>query len=382
MTLRKAIGSFVILLLSAFRPAPAHAQDSAYRLPLDLDRVARLESHGIPDTPQTLLAFVEAGFPPNALINDLPATPTEKTQLLIDAIVELTRQQVAQSVPVLLTLARGVPSAGMRRILQYDADLHRSGESRRFEEKAVAMLRLNAVVALGLIGGANLTADLTEVFNAERDPALKAAAALALASLGSSAGIGYLVEQAAGSDRATAAEAGTALEQITGQRIGPGPDDSAARRDEAAAQWRAWWKQNRKNFQPNRTAILARRLAAKPPRVLREPTTPRDLLDAMCYPEDPRWSLDPYFAYEKLSRMGTAAIEPLEAIIGDKRENIRIRRQAILAYGQLVSPRPIAGAELTDAERRAQRLFRGLRRDRDPEIREVAKQAVRRLAGE
>jgi hypothetical protein len=107
----------------------------------------------------------------------------------------------------------------------------------------------------------------------------------------------------------------------------------------------------------------------------------RELIDRIAYPTDPRWTIDAYDARERLRVMGPAAYTGLEKIIADKNENLRIRRQAILVYTQMLSAG--GGTALVvdkDTLKHAIKLIRHQRWwDRNPEIRSMARECLARL---
>ncbi|MCX8035834.1 MAG: hypothetical protein N3D11_02035 [Candidatus Sumerlaeia bacterium] len=327
--------------------------------------------------PAVLTHFLENGFAPGTQFSDLPATPSLKTQIVVDAVVECARQQVLSVAPTLGRLAFGLPSDGVRRIVQWDISQQRPSERLRFETDTMKTLRLNAVVALGLIGAPQSVYELAAVFEREKDGDLKIAAALALATLGSRAGLSYLVDETGRANRTSSVAAGEALAWITGLDYGPDADFPVARREESAAKWKAWWRREGRTFQPDRAQILARRLTPPIRPVPRPPRTVRELLDCVAYPNDPRWSVDFYTAHTQLLQMGAGALEELETVVKDKNENLRIRREAVLVLTQIIT-----AANRRPPAAQVQRAYRAvwwLRFDRNPEIREIARQCLPRL---
>lgn len=369
----------LLFLLSALPVCAQSTTTLALRALADPDRAERLRAHGISPVPAILAHFLENGFAPGTTLADLPTTPGLKTQIVIDAIVESARQQVRQATPTLGRLALGLASPGIRTILQWDMQQERSGEHGTFEANTMKTLRLNAIVALGLIGDPDRTYELTTVFEREKDAAMRISCALALATLGSRAGLSFLIDEVRRANRTTSVAAAQALKLITGFDYGPTADNPIARRNAAANDWKNWWKSEGKTFRPDRDPILARRLTPPIRPNPREPRTVRELMDRIAYPDDPRWTIDAYDAYERLRLKGTAALDELEQIIKDKNENLGIRRQAIITYTQMTtvgySDRPLA----THQPKRAYKTLRWLRWDRNPEISETVKQCLSRL---
>jgi len=378
---RLIAGVLILTALRAVAAAPALETVAPLPIPIDPARIERLRSHRVDVKPEGLTTFLENGFSTGVKLNGLPTTPVLKTRLAIDAMIELSRRQVRQAVPALVTLACGTPTPGVRMLILLDMDQARAGEQLRLRDELLRMLRLNAIVALGLIGGDH-AGELIRIFNELQDPGLKAAVALALATQDSDAGIGYLVEQTRSGDREIAVAAGQSLNYITGLGYGPSADDPIARRKEAADQWKAWWKKSRGRFRPVRQNVLAWRLRQPARPAPREPQTVRDLLDAVVYPEDNRWTLDGYMAYERLRQMGENTYKECERIMADKKENLLIRRQAILLYTQMALLAAGRDVKNSPDARKAYRLIRHLRWDKNPEIRQVVEKCLAQLGGE
>jgi len=346
---------------------------------VDGERVARLRSHGLAPTADLLLNFLKFGFAPGTQLSDLPPQPTLKTQIVVDAIVELARLRSTDALPVLVQLAQGSLPAGVGTILDWDAAQQRHAERARFRAGVIKKLRLNAIVAIGLIGGPDDAYLLIPIFEAEKDPDLKIPCALALATMGSRAGLPYLLREVRRANRTTSVAAGRALKFITGHDYGPAADDPISRRKAAAADWKNWWRKNGKTFRPDREQILARRLAPSVRPLPREPRTVRDLVDCIAFPRDPRWTIDSYEAFERLSTMGGEALAGLEKIIADKDESLTVRRRAILLYTQIVTAASGPAATGRGQRRNAYKTLRRIRWDRNPEIREVVRKCLKRL---
>lgn len=353
---------------------------SSPTLPADPARIARLRDHGLDTSAESLVSFLDRGFPPGTRFSELPGQPALKTQVGIDAMVELSRLRYSEAAPVFEKLARGEIPEGVRTLLEWDVAQQRRESRVSFEREIRRTLRLNAVVALGLVGTGRDTYTLFQIFKEAKDPDLKIPAALALATLGSGTAIPYLVKEVRRANRTTSVAAGDALTLITGRNLGPGADDPITRRKQAAKDWKDWAKTEGKTFAPKPAQIVARRTTPKVVPNRREPTGVHDLLDCMAYPEDPRWTIDPYEAHERLRAGGTTSMEELARVAQDKNENLKIRRQAIVMYTHLVtfSTRDSEGG-VSDIQRRTYKLIRGLRWDRNPEIREVARQCADRL---
>ena len=372
--------AFGVLLLVVVVPGYCQRPtSSSLTIPPDPVRVTRLRLNGLAPEPLILTHFLENGFAPTTKPTDLPTTPALKTQIVIDAIIESARLQSVQATPVLGRLANGIPSNGVRRIIAWDSEQLRSAERPRFEAETVKILRLNAIVALGLIGDAESGYELSTVMRLEKDPELKIPCALALAAMGWRSGLSYLIDEVCRANRTTSPAAAQVLKTITGRDFGPEADDPVARREAAAKKWKSWWHSEGKNFRPDRTEILARRLV--PPRrtIPRMPATVRDLLDCVAYPNDPRWAIDGYTAYSQLLSKGAAVFDELEKIVADKNENLRVRREAILLFTQMTTAAHGDRPAATDQPKRAYRAIRWLGWDRNPEIGETARKCLARL---
>jgi len=376
---RSSLFCALLIVATAFPVYSQPVTTPSLRVPSEPDRIERLRSHGLSPAPTILAHFLEHGFAPGTNLADLPTTPALKTQIVIDAIVESARQQVIPTAPTLGRLALGLLSPGIRTILDWDIQQQRSGERATFETDTIKRLRLNAIVALGLIGDLDRTYELLAVFGREKDPAIKIPCALALATLGSRAGLSYLVDEVRRANRTTSVSAAQALKFIAGWDYGPTADDPILRRQAAAKDWKNWWKRDGKTFRPDRNQILARRLTPPIRPNPRDPRTVRELMDCIAYPEDPRWTIDAYDAHERLRLMGVAALDGLEQIITNKSENLVIRRQAIMIYSQMATVAYARRTLPTHQPKRAYKTLWWLQWDRNPEIREAVRQCLPRL---
>jgi len=377
--------SSFILLLALFaaglsRPACSQTTSGpAVQAPPEPDRIERLRMHNIAPTPAVLTGFLQNGFPRGTRLTDLPTTPALKSQVVIDAVVEVSRQRVMEASPILGRLALGLPSDGIRTIIQWDAAQQRPGERAAFETDLMKRLRHNAVVALGLIGDPKRLYELAVVFDHEKDPNVKIPCALALSSVGSRQGLSYLIGEVGRANRTTSVVAGEALKYITGHDFGPAVDDAVARRNAAAADWKKWWKADGKLFRPDGEQIRARRLTPPIRPNPRVPRTVRDLVDCYAYENDPRWTIEGYDAYERLRLLGPDAFDDLEKILADKSESLRIRRQAIILYAQMTTIAYTNQPRVASQPARAYKAIKRLRWDSNPEIREAVKQWLPRL---
>jgi hypothetical protein len=363
-------------LLVAGLGHPVYSQTTSgptVQVPPDPDRIERLRVHNIAPTPAVLTSFLQNGFARGTTLSDLPTTPALKSQIVIDAIVEVSRQRVMEAGPILGRLTLGLPSDGIRTIIQWDVAQQRPGERATFETDLMKRLRHNAIVALGLIGDPKRLYELMVVFDHEKDPNVKIPCALALSAVGSRQGLSYLISEVGRANRTTSVTAGEALKYITGHDFGPTVDDPVSRRKAAASAWKNWSRNDGKLFRPDGDQIRARRLTPPIRPNPRDPRTVRDLVDCYAYDDDPRWTIGGYEAYERLRLLGPDAFDGLEKIVADKNENLTIRRQAIVLYAQMTT---IAYANQPGGTHQPQRAYKAIKRlrwDSNPEIKEVVK---------
>lgn len=372
---RSFLVGLAALATSAFVAASAAASSSGpVSLPPDPQRIERLRSHGLAPTADVIVYFLEQGFAPGTRLEDLPPVPAFKTQVIVDAIVEAGRQRMAKAAPILARVVEGRLTPGMKAILQWDLAQQRASERDDFKQQVLKALRHDAIVALGLIGDPAFGYPLRRVMSDDKDPDMRIASALAMATMGSRAGLPYLIREVSRANRTSSPAAAQALRMITGLDYGPAADDPVSRRRAAAKAWKKWWSKEGKTFRPDPERVLARRMtpAARP--IPRDPQTVRDLVDCIAYPTDARWTIDAYDAYERLRILGRRALEELEAIVDDKDENLRIRSQAIALYARMATLPHGSASGGSDPARRAYKKLRWLRWfDRNPEIRQAAR---------
>ena len=324
-----------------------------------------LAKHGIGLTAPELIKFLEDGFSGGINKDRLPVKPVEKTQLAIDAMARLAKLRSTESVPLLVRIAVMEMPAGIQQLLSFDLE-NTSPEGRNeFRQKSLRLLRYNAVNALGLVGDAHALNAVRNAFNAEQSPAARIQYALALASLGDSSGVDYLVEVIQVENRRESAAAAKAFYMITEQDFGYTENTAIKARRAKARMYRDWWKKNRTSFRPEPEAIYARRVKGDPLPSF-EPRSTRDLLKLATNYLDFDNKMRSRDARDRLAQSGTSLNGDLQKIAMDEMEDLDIRMEAMNWYYQ--------------ANRSASEDFlKRLRRDENPEIIDKAQSLLEQI---
>lgn len=313
-----------------------------------------LAAHGMGTTPAELVRFLESGLPSGLNRQNLPEKPAEKSQLAIDAMAQLAKLRSREALPVLTQIAVGQPPQGVAQLLDYDV-ARTSPEGRtEFRNKALRLLRFNAVNALGFIGDPQALPAVREAFRAERSSPARIQYALSMATLGDPAGIDFLVDVILQENRRESAAAAKAFYMITSQDFGYTENTALRARRTKARKYRDWWAENGKGFQPDPAAIIKRRTATVLPPEF-EPRNTRDLLKLATYYTDFENKLGTRDARDRLAQSGKAINGDLQKIAMDPMEDLDVRMEAINWFFQ---------ANRTDSES----FLKKLRRDENPEI--------------
>ncbi len=324
-----------------------------------------LAAHNIAPSASGIISFLHSGWAVLPSKATMPEFPTEKTQLLILAIEELGKARERRAVDVLLNIAQGKLSDGVEELIQHDLarlPLERQATQRQF---MLALLRYNAVNALGLIGDARALPVVQQLATEETNARLKCRYILALACLGGAPDINFLAAQIKRANQAESVTAAQIFYLITGVSYRLTPTTPLKARRLAAEKYETWWRQNRETFSVNPGAVIRRRLTPSV-EAKRPLTSLRNLLDAAGHILDINGQYQSYEARQQLETLGPSMLPDLEKIVWDEMEDLRIRRQAIIYYAQLCG-------------KKAKRTLKKLRKDKNPEISQLARSLLLNL---
>ena len=370
----------VLVLLSA-ATTPARAQSPGAAQPASFERepflvelaekgqrerLDRLLSHHLNPTPSSLLAFLQSGFPPSTLSGKLPAQAGPRTDVYNDAIAELGFNRVAAAVPTLVEILDGRVPPGLEQVLSIDLEplpLDRSDVVRR---DMLAIVRLNALVALGYIGDPSASGSILRAMEREPGGAFVTEGAIALALLGDGNGLGALSPLTQDPRSENLPGVFEAIYVVTGRNYGLTRNTAIPRREQLIREHAQWLRGEGAVFEPSRSLVLRRRLVGP-----LEPELPlEDLRGALRATRDVDNFDRRYAGRERMRSLGKSAAPQLRAIVEDEMEDIDIRRAAMTFY---------AAAEPSEARR----VLRRVERDSvDPLIREVAASLERSIEQE
>lgn len=264
MTRRLAHIPMLLLALACLvAPMRGLASDEAYLQELASkersERHRTLLAHGINPAPAALLAFVERGFPNEAIARGLPREPAIKSNVVIAAIQELGFRRSTAAVPLLVATLDGEIPQGAANIIRRDVEtLPVQIADQRYATFAM-YLRYNALVALGLIGDPAAEKPIRDAMAREDADSFRVEGAIALGLLEKPGGIQALQALASGPRSDEMPGVFEAVFFLAGRNYGVTEQTSPARRRQVAKEFQDWVRGEGRNFQPTRAEILRRR---------------------------------------------------------------------------------------------------------------------------
>lgn len=338
--------------------APTRADNAL--LPRDV-----LLLHGVNPNPPSMLMFVEKGFPEDALLRGLPATPTEKTQVMLYAIQELGTGRYLDAVKIFMEICRKNFPAGARQVIRLDIEgieATRMGQERDRLERFIVF---NAMVSLGWIGDSQAIPVIKEVLGREKESGFITQGALALGMLDDLSALPMVIALMKSGTPAEQSGAARAFYYLTGRFYSIGPATSVARRKMIYKDLDTWYAKEGKTLETTGAEVRRRRLGPYPP----NPEVP-DLktVRGLCMAAtDIIGDYNTSFAArEELYRQGQAALPDIERIARDLLEDLDIRREAIRAHVRI-------------AERKSKDLLNDLKKDENESVSELARELLARL---
>lgn len=332
---------------------------TGYSLAQPQSNLDLLAAHTINPSSSGLISFLRTGWAALPSQSTMPEFPTEKTQLLILAMEELGKAREPRAVEVLLDIAQSKLSDGVEQIIQYDLAKLPPEQQAPQRELILVLLRYNAVNALGLIGDARALPVVQQLAAEEISARLKCRYILAIACLGGTPDIDFLISQINRANQVESVIAAQVFYFITGVSYRLRPTTPVKARSLAAEQYKTWWRQNGKTFTLNPGAVIRRRLtpAVEPKKPL---SSVRNLLDAAGRVLDVNGHYQSYEARQQLETLDPSMLPELEKIVKDDMEDLRIRRLAIIYY-------------VKQRGKKAKRTLKRLSKDKNPEISQLAK---------
>ena len=319
---------------------------------------------GIKTDSQSLTLYLEQGNPLDLNADALKKHLIPATQTMILAMQELASRRWNGAVELLCRTAREEYTPAQRSFVNFDCrNVPRSMQ----EERRLSLymyLQYNAMNALGLIGDLAAFPTLHEAFEKSKPGAFRISAALGLACLNSTEGMDYLITAATGKSHAI--EAMSALSFITGLELDYQRYTPVIRRARTVKIVEAWWKENREFFRPDGEAIITRRREALRP-IAPDLDSLRGLLNAASLAVDITTERGSFEARERLGTMGPMQNGQLEVFCLDVEEDLNIRIEALRRYTET--------ADIQDVRR----VLKAARKDRNPEIKGLAKTLLSQL---
>jgi HEAT repeat protein len=359
LSFRPSFILYPLAFILFFFPSFAFAQDYAL---LELSRRNQHErhqmllSHGINTDAESLQRFLESGFPESAMARGLPSRPTVKSEVVNTALQELGYLQSRSAVPVLVKMLEGQTPPGADRIIMRDVEILPLEQAQERRELTAKILRLNAIVALGLIGDKSAADAIRACMDREVGGDFVSEGAIALALLEDPRGLQPLLGLAKRVSQQSLRATYATVFYITGRNYGVTEETSIARRKDIEKQFEQWLATEGASFKPSRADVLRRRSIGY---II--PPPPMDSLRGLLKGSRTKDSYDTrYAARQRLQMIAQGARPELEQIATDPMEDIDIRRAAM---DWLAAANP----------KEARSTIRSIaRRDENPDIRERA----------
>lgn len=284
-----------------------------------------LLSHGVETTPGAILAFLDRGFGDDIESQGLPQSPRAKTDVLIAGIEELGYQRAAEAAPVLAEIVDDRFPAGAAGVIARDAENLPIEEAETRVADYRRVVRLNAVVALGLIGDASAAPSVRRAMVGDEVGGFVTEGAIALALMDDPSGLAAVAGLATRASEDIIEGVYTAVFIVSGRNYGITPQSSPARRREAAQQLGEWTAANAATMPLSRRDILRRRAEG-----YRVPAPPLETLrGALKASRDPRNYDARYAARTRLQTLVPGSLPEVRAIVEDESEDIDIRWAAM-----------------------------------------------------
>lgn len=364
-------------VISVAQSAEEAAARMAARAPVDLPKDMKpiyntpdradedLKAHGIGTAEDELIRFLKEGLPRTT---NLPKRPPEKSQLLIDAMVKLSRLKSEAAVPVLMQIARFDTSIGAFRVVEYDVNQTTPQAREDFRVRAYRLIQYNAITALGMIGDPRARELIRSIMQQETAPGAQIQYAICLATLGDPSGIDGLIQLINLQNRRESAAAAKAFYFITGENLGYTENTPVRMRKSLPGRYAQWWAQHRSTFRPDPAAIDKRREEPMQLTVYTARST-RDLLKLAAIYFDFNNTLGSAAAREKIHQAGKSLNSEFKRIATDPMEDLDVRMEAMNWYFEANRSDPLD-------------ILKDLRKDENPEIADKANTLLQQIAEE
>ncbi len=289
------------------------------------ERHQALLSHGINTDSESLLTFLQNGFPEAAMRRGLPSRPEVKSEIVNAAMQELGYLQSRRAAQVFVRMLEGEMPPGVASILMRDVEIYPLEQATERRDLTAAILRLNAIVALGLIGDPSTADAILAAMQRETGGDFVTEGATALALLGDRRGLEPLVALTRRISQASLRPTFATIFFITGRNYGATENTSVARREQLVGEFAQWVRGEGATFVPSRADVLRRRSIGY---VI--PPPPMDSLRGMLKGSRSFDNYDTrYAARQQLQRIAQSASAELEEIATNPMEDIDIRWAAM-----------------------------------------------------
>ncbi len=353
------IALLAVLLFALIAPRGAHAQEFALHELARRNQQSRhqlLITHGVNTDAASLLAFLETGFSEAALRRGLPNDPRMKGEIANAALQELGFLQAPAAVPVFIGILEGNLPQGAQRIINRDVEVFPIEQVDEQRGVMTKILRLNAIVALGLIGDRSAADAVFASMQREVGGEFVTEGAIALALLEDNRGLAPLVGFAGRVTEDSLRGTFATVFVVTGRNYGITESTSIARRRVVQKEFENWAANEGRRQVPSRADVLRRRTIGY---IIPPPTTDsvRGLLKASrtFNNYDIR-----YAARQRLQTIAPSSLDELRTIATDPMEDLDVRWAAMDWYAA-TNPREARGTIRDIA-----------RRDENPSLRQRA----------
>lgn len=358
----RLVAAIMLALVTSMATSPARAQDAEPGLieMASRQQAARHETllaHGIDTNGASLLSFLEDGFSDEIEARGLPQIPRIKTDVVIRTIEELGYLRWAEAVPVLTSIVEGEFPAGAASIIVRDTENLPIEDAEVRQADYRALVRLNSVVALGLIGDASATDAVRRAMVGDQAGGFITEGAIALALMDDPSGLAPVADLAARAPVEIIEGVYGAVYIVTGRNYGVTPYTSPARRRQLAKELAEWTAVNGASLPLGRRDILRRRAEG-----YRVPAPPIETLrGALKASRDSRSYDARYAARLRLRTLVPGSLAEVRTIVEDEVEDTDIRWAAMEWF---------AASQPREARKVLDRIAD---RDEVPELRERAR---------
>lgn len=318
------------LAMAAVSPAAVPAQQTEAGLiemasRQQAERHEILLAHGIDTTPTAMMAFLREGFSADIESRGLPQAPRNKTDVVNRTVEELGFQRVSEAVPMLTAIVDNEFPTGAAAVIRRDVENLPLNDADAREVDFRTLVRLNAIVALGLIGDPSAAGAVSRAMQRETGAGFVTEGAIALGLMDDPAGLPALVTLAKSAPAEYLEGIYGAVFILTGRNYGVTSQTAPARQRTVQAELAAWSQANTATLPLGRGEILRRRAVG-----YTVPAAPLETLrGALKASRDPRSYDARYAANLRLRTLVPGSVDEVRAIAEDETEDTDVRWAAM-----------------------------------------------------